>query len=175
MVSRYGAIYSLSIIFSIFHIYFFCKKNKLDFNFYFNISLYTILISLITSRLFGFFWFKFISREDTNLYSFINSTGFFYGGFIGGLIFLITYCSIKNFSFFEISDIFSLPLSLSQGIGRIGCFYAGCCFGKSISLFEIFLNKLPVQIIESIFCFNLFLFLSKKSKNKLYNGQIFFI
>ncbi len=103
----------------------------------------------------------------------MNSTGFFYGGFIGGLIFLIIYCLVKNISFFEIADIFSIPLSFSQGIGRIGCFLAGCCFGKSIYLFGIYFNKLPVQIIEAIFCSNLFLFLSKKSKNKIYNGQIF--
>lgn len=174
MVSTYGIFYSIAGISGIFYIYFFCKKKNLNFEFYFNIALFATLISLITSRLFGYFWFKIISKENINTFSFINSTGFFYGGFIGGLLFLAIFSSLKKISLFEIIDLFSPPLSLAQAIGRIGCFYAGCCWGRSIKIFGLYLNSFPTQILESIFCFILFLFLNKKLNKKLYNGQIFF-
>lgn len=173
MVSIYGIFYTIAGISSIFYIYLFCLKKKLKFEFYFNIAIFTILVSLISSRTFGYFWFKIINKENVHIFSFINSTGFFYGGFIGGLLFLIIYSYFKKLSFFEIADIFSPALSLAQAIGRIGCYYAGCCYGKNIKIFGIYFKKFPTQISESIFCLILFLYLNKKLNKRLYNGQIF--
>jgi phosphatidylglycerol:prolipoprotein diacylglycerol transferase len=59
----------------------------------------------------------------------------FFGGLIGGLISLALVNSLEfkerlNLSFND----FILPVVLCHGIGRLGCFFAGCCFGTLTEL-----------------------------------------
>jgi len=51
------------------------------------------------------------------------------GGALGSLIYGLK----KGMPLGKVYDIGVLPLPLAQAIGRIGCFYAGCCFGKPAS------------------------------------------
>jgi phosphatidylglycerol:prolipoprotein diacylglycerol transferase len=78
----------------------------------------------------------------------------FYGGAIGVLIFISIYSLILKF--FPAKDIpFLAPAAaISHAVGRVGCFLAGCCFGKECELLKqhefIFLHRIPVQLIEAI-------------------------
>lgn len=54
----------------------------------------------------------------------------FYGGFIGGVIGAFIYLRISHLSFSRTADAFGPGLAIAIGIGRIGCFLNGCCFGK---------------------------------------------
>lgn len=47
-----------------------------------------------------------------------------------------------------VSDSFLISFSITAGFGRIGCFTAECCFGKSFKN-----RRLPTQMIESVFHF----------------------
>lgn len=58
----------------------------------------------------------------------------FYGGFILALPVGILYLRWKKQSITGVLDILAPSLLLGVGIGRIGCFMAGCCFGKPTSL-----------------------------------------
>ena len=58
----------------------------------------------------------------------------FYGGFILALVAGILYLRWKKLPVAKVLDIFAPSLMLGVGIGRIGCFLAGCCFGKPTSL-----------------------------------------
>jgi phosphatidylglycerol:prolipoprotein diacylglycerol transferase len=58
----------------------------------------------------------------------------FYGGFILALIAGIIYLRWRKLSVAAVTDILAPPMILGTGIGRIGCFLAGCCFGKPTSL-----------------------------------------
>jgi phosphatidylglycerol:prolipoprotein diacylglycerol transferase len=60
----------------------------------------------------------------------ISGDGFvIYGGTIGGIAAVI-YCRIKKVSFQTYLDLLVLSVALAQGFGRIGCFLAGCCYGR---------------------------------------------
>ncbi len=80
----------------------------------------------------------------------------FYGGFILGLIGSIIYF---NYYKIKINDLSFMPIivSLGHGIGRIGCFFAGCCYGTHCDLpWSINLHgthRHPVQLYESILLF----------------------
>jgi len=54
----------------------------------------------------------------------------FYGGFILALGAAFGYVRWKKLSMSKIVDIMAPSLMLGTGIGRLGCFFAGCCFGK---------------------------------------------
>ncbi|MBP5294086.1 MAG: prolipoprotein diacylglyceryl transferase, partial [Lachnospiraceae bacterium] len=56
-----------------------------------------------------------------------------YGGLILGVLCCLFYVKkIRKTSFIRIFDIAAPSIAIGQGIGRIGCFLAGCCFGKEI-------------------------------------------
>jgi phosphatidylglycerol:prolipoprotein diacylglycerol transferase len=44
------------------------------------------------------------------------------------------YMRSKGLPFLKVADLFAPGLALGHGIGRIGCFAAGCCWGKPTNL-----------------------------------------
>ncbi len=52
-----------------------------------------------------------------------------YGSIIGGAIGVLLFCLIRKKNFFDVADVAAPCLVLGQGIGRIGCYFAGCCYG----------------------------------------------
>lgn len=52
-----------------------------------------------------------------------------YGSVIGGALGVCLYCLIHKRNFFDIADCIAPALILGQAIGRIGCYFAGCCYG----------------------------------------------
>ena len=53
-----------------------------------------------------------------------------YGGIIGGVLAGYIYCRVKKVKFFDYFDLVMPEVALAQGFGRIGCFFAGCCYGR---------------------------------------------
>lgn len=86
----------------------------------------------------------------------------FFGGLCGGVIgFLATYFAMRKTIKFDILDILKIaPLSITvaHAFGRIGCFLAGCCYGKHTDSwigmnFPNLGKVIPTQLIESVFLF----------------------
>ncbi len=103
-----------------------------------------------------------------------NSNFWLGGGFVfyGGLIFGGIYClSFIRLNKIEISktNIFLPALAIGHSIGRIGCFLAGCCFGKEtdhfLSVHMHNAQRYPVQIYESFGLLLIGVFLWKRGKN----------
>ena len=135
------------------------------------IGIFSILIGLLSAALFQAF------------YNLIAGKGFkfegmtFIGGLIGGVIafvglyFLYVYVinpRLKEKSFFK-SDmnkgiwyllrIAPISITIAHGFGRIGCFFAGCCYGKptvawyGIQFPGLHTKVIPTQLFEAIFLF----------------------
>lgn len=67
--------------------------------------------------------------------SVLGSEGFVvYGGIILGVLAAILYCKKKGLIFLEYFDLLSASVAVAQGFGRIGCFLAGCCYGRETDL-----------------------------------------
>lgn len=56
-----------------------------------------------------------------------------YGGFIGAGLVMFWYCLKHQIEFLRMADVVMPAVSLSHAIGRLGCFSAGCCWGKIAS------------------------------------------
>lgn len=112
---------------------------------------------------------------------FINEGGMaFHGGLAGGVIGAAIACRIKNISLFRILDLISPYAALGHAVGRIGCFFNGCCYGKPVAggIFAVTfpgetLARVPVQIYESISLIILFLVLRVIASRKKFEGQVF--
>lgn len=56
-----------------------------------------------------------------------------YGGFVTASLTIIAYCRIVGIDAGKVIDICVTYMSFSTSIGRLGCFAAGCCYGRPTS------------------------------------------
>jgi phosphatidylglycerol:prolipoprotein diacylglycerol transferase len=55
----------------------------------------------------------------------------FYGGLLLGLVLVIVFSKIFHFDAIKLLNLFTPPVVLGHAFGRIGCFFAGCCYGRT--------------------------------------------
>jgi phosphatidylglycerol:prolipoprotein diacylglycerol transferase len=54
----------------------------------------------------------------------------FYGGALGATFAVALFTRRRGWRFGQVADILAPALALGHVFGRLGCFFAGCCFGK---------------------------------------------
>jgi len=54
----------------------------------------------------------------------------FYGGFLGAATAAVVYMRLNRLPLRKTADILAPALVLGQAMGRLGCFLAGCCYGR---------------------------------------------
>lgn len=122
--------------------------------------------------------FSLYSQGKGSLWECVLISGnVFYGGLIGGVVALVICAKIFHFEVFEIFDVCASLLPLGQAIGRFGCFFNGCCYGKHYDGFLSIVYPVnggydsifPTWFFESFFCFSLFVFL-QMIIGKVYTG-----
>ncbi len=97
-----------------------------------------------------------------------------YGGLFGGLLLGTLYTLWRRWPILKLCDFFAPIAALAHGIGRIGCFFNGCCYGKRT---ESFLGvhfpgesyaKIPTQLYEALglFAVSAVLFLYARKKRR---------
>lgn len=128
-VHGYGLMIALGFLAAIIYASWQCKKKGLDDDFLFNLA----ILVLIFGWLGGKILYTIVEFKDflENPVSVIASEGFVvYGGILTGAITIIVYCRIKKKNFFEYVDVIVAGVAINQSLGRIGCFLAGCCYGR---------------------------------------------
>lgn len=71
-----------------------------------------------------------------------------YGGILGGIFTGWLYCRVTKIPFLKYFDLFMPSIALAQGFGRIGCFLAGCCYGRSTD------SRIGITFTDSAFAPN---------------------
>ena len=56
----------------------------------------------------------------------------FYGGAIGGTLSGVAFCWWKKIPVMKMADIGGPAIMLGLAVGRLGCFFAGCCHGAEV-------------------------------------------
>ncbi|WP_075721607.1 prolipoprotein diacylglyceryl transferase [Roseburia sp. 499] len=106
-----------------------------------------------------------------------------YGGIIGGVFASFLYCRIKKVDFVAYLDLVLPAVAFAQGCGRIGCFFAGCCYGRETeSVLGITYSHsnfapngvklIPTQIYSSIGDFAIAFLLMAYAKKKPAKGKV---
>jgi phosphatidylglycerol:prolipoprotein diacylglycerol transferase len=63
----------------------------------------------------------------------LGKGGVFYGGFLMATACSSLYFRVVGLPGWQVADCIAPGLALAQGMGRIGCFLAGCCWGTPTS------------------------------------------
>jgi len=189
-VHTYGFLMAVGVACGLWFIYAQAKKAGLDAVRIMDAAFYTIIVSLIGAKLVLFLsnagYYVSYPRE---LFSLARSGGVFQGGLAFGLVFALWYFHRKRIPTWKTADLIGPALALGHGFGRIGCFSAGCCYGRACSLpwavvfndpyaaqlTGVHLNEHmhPVQLYEAVLNFLNFGLLFLILKKKKFDGQVF--
>ena len=127
-----------------------------------------------------------LQRDPWHPIRFTEGGYVWYGGLILALIVSYFYLKKKKMPLMKYLDILTPGGMLGLGIGRIGCFLAGCCYGKQTDLFwgVVFTQSIPknlrglhlhpTQLLSAINAFALmFILLIILLKTKIKTGATF--
>ncbi|MCL5286707.1 MAG: prolipoprotein diacylglyceryl transferase [Acidobacteria bacterium] len=108
-------------------------EDGLDGDRVWNLGVYAVLSGLVVAKVWLVLamWDYFVANpREIFALSTLQSGGTFYGGVLGALVLVIFYARFAKLPFLPLADAYAPCAALGAMLGRIGCFSAGCCYGK---------------------------------------------
>jgi phosphatidylglycerol:prolipoprotein diacylglycerol transferase len=111
------------------------RRHGLDGAKLMDFGIYIIISALLGAKLMliavEFDYFKSQPRE---LFSLVRAGGVFYGGLIAALAVGLWLVGRYKLPAWKTADMIAPGIALGHVIGRMGCFLAGCCYGRPANL-----------------------------------------
>ena len=153
-----------------------------------DLSFYVLIAGVLGARIVYIFTVPhaFLSNP-LEIFKIWNGGLVFYGGFIGAFCTLLFFVKKNKVSLLKYLDIYAPAIALGHFFGRLGCFSAGCCYGRQCDYFwsVVFLNPdslapngvalHPTQLYSAFANILIFIFLYFFRYRKRFNGQVFFL
>ena len=161
------------------------EKEGLDSQKVLDLCFYVMVSALLGARLlYVIVEYRYFLDSPLEIFKFWKGGLVFYGGLILGVLISLWYLKRNQMPMWKTADLLAPSIALGQLIGRWGCFFAGCCYGKktdvtwgitftdprSLAPLEISLH--PTQVYLSLNAVFIFIFLMWLSKRKVFDGQI---
>lgn len=187
----YGLMAALGLMVGLSVCVHFARRQGIDPEKAWNLGILAILAAIAGAKIFllvddwGYFsqhWGEFFSLST------LRAGGVWYGGLLLALAASAWYIRRNHLPVLKVCDAFAPGVALGHAIGRIGCFAAGCCYGKPTTLpwGVTFTNPLaaqwsgtplgvplhPTQLYESVVEVANFLVLAWLLKRKKFDGQV---
>src|SRR6266481_2467385 len=110
------------------------QRRGLDANRVLDLGIYIIISALVgAKRLLLITDFKSFTADPRELLTLARSGGVFYGGLIVAVVVALWYIRRVGLPLWTTCDVFAPGIALGHVVGRFGCLFAGCCFGKPTS------------------------------------------
>jgi len=188
----YGLLVSLGVLVGLWISVRNSAKQGIDPENAWNFGILVVLCGIVGAKILYIIndWSTYVAhpREIFSV-STLQAGGVFSGGLIGALIAAVWFIRKHHMPALATCDAFAPGLALGHAIGRIGCFAAGCCYGKPTTHFwgVTFTNPLasalvgtplgvplePTQLFESAVELANFFILMWMLKRKKFDGQVF--
>jgi phosphatidylglycerol:prolipoprotein diacylglycerol transferase len=107
------------------------KTRGLDPTRVMDLGIYIIISALVGAKLLLLVTdFQTFKSNPAELFNLLREGGVFYGGLIVAVTVALWYIRRVGLPLWTTCDVFAPGIALGHVIGRFGCFFAGCCFGK---------------------------------------------
>lgn len=180
-IHGYGLMIAIGIIAALTAGIFLAKRKGINPDELYNLTFIAVIGGFMCAKILYCIveWKTFIDEPLKTL----GSDGFVvYGGIIGGTLLCGLYCRFKKLSFLKYFDVVLPSVAIAQGFGRIGCFLAGCCYGRETDSFVgiTFKNSnyapnnvslIPTQLFSSAGCFLMAAVLFFYARKKRIDGR----
>ncbi len=140
-IGTYGFFVAAGLLIGLFAASKLAKRHGVDPNLITDIVFLGVVLGILGARItyilvnFGDFSSTFSDPNRSPMEYILSRQGFVFGG---GIILAIAgsvlYIRRKKQRLWLVADVFAPAMPLGHAIGRIGCFFAGCCWGKVCSL-----------------------------------------
>lgn len=144
----------------------------------YDFSLWMIVAGIIGSRVF----FIFLNLPDfvadpQQIFMVQNGGLAWQGGLVFGCLAGILFARKKKLSLRMMADLAAPYLALGQAIGRLGCFFNGCCYGKPVAWGLYFpvhhAHLYPTQLFDTVMLGGIFFILKAYRKHAKIQGEVF--
>ncbi|ETA81701.1 prolipoprotein diacylglyceryl transferase [Youngiibacter fragilis] len=182
VIHGYGLMIAIGIICALFLFEKRASARGCDKNSIYNLSLISLLSGFIGAKLL-YCIVEFETIWDNPQLALSGSGFVVYGGIISGIAAAMIYCKRKDLRFLSYFDLAAPSIALAQGVGRIGCFLAGCCYGRETnSAFGIAFKQsliapngvklIPTQLLSSAGDFMIAAILLLYTQRERKQGQV---
>jgi phosphatidylglycerol:prolipoprotein diacylglycerol transferase len=190
-IYTYGVLVALGFVLGIWWSTREAKRVGIRSDFVLDLSFYIIIAALVGSRILYILidWRRY-AEHPADVFKIWEGGLVFYGGFIGAVLTSVYYIRKHRQSFLRVADVFMPGLALGHAIGRLGCFAAGCCYGRptdpnawyavifpsnAYSLAPVGVPLIASQLLESAAALVIFLALVFFARRKKFDGEIFLL
>lgn len=148
-----------------------------------------VIVGVIGAKcLYIFVTFLQHGSEAFSLHNLLSNGLVWYGGIICALLFVYWHFRRVGVPLLPGLDISAPLIAIGHAFGRIGCFLAGCCYGRPTQFFfgvqfshggsaEVFPGMAlhPTQLYEAGGLFFLFFLLMRRLLHRRFEGEVFFL
>ena len=107
------------------------RRRGLDSTRVLDLGIYIIISALVGAKLLLLVTdFRSFADNPRALLDLLRSGGVFYGGLIVAVAVALLYIRRIGLPLWTTCDVFAPGIALGHVVGRLGCFFAGCCYGK---------------------------------------------
>jgi phosphatidylglycerol:prolipoprotein diacylglycerol transferase len=136
-IYTYGVLVASGVLLAIWYARRQAPRAGLDPDRVWNLGIYGILSALVGAKIWlvltAWDYYAANPRQVFSIETF-QSGGTFYGGVVGGMLTIGLYTYFQKMPLLPVLDTFTAVVPLGHAIGRLGCFAAGCCYGKPTTM-----------------------------------------
>ena len=154
-----------------------------------DMAVYVLIAGLVGAKiLLVVVEWSYYAHNPRELLSILQSGGVFYGGLIGAFPVAWWYARKHALPPWRTADVLAPAVAIGQAIGRLGCFAAGCCYGRpaevpwAVTFRDAYASRTvgtpldvplhPTEIYEAIACLAIFFLLTGIARRKRFDGQV---
>lgn len=188
----YGFLVSLGVLFGLWISVRNSEKQGIDGEKAWNLGILVVLCGILGAKvLYVINDWSYYAAHPADIFSVntLQAGGVFSGGLVAALVAAAWYIRRHHLPALATCDAFAPGLAIGHAIGRLGCFSAGCCWGKptnawwGVTFTNPIANELvgtplghplePTQLFEAAVEFANFVLLTWLLTRKRFDGQVF--
>ncbi|HVP44052.1 MAG TPA: prolipoprotein diacylglyceryl transferase family protein, partial [Terriglobales bacterium] len=157
-LATYGVLAAVGLLTGLWVIVWCARRQGMDEEKTWNLGVLAILSAIVGAKLLLIaIDARYYAAHPGEIFSLgtLQAGGVYEGGLVVGLLASYWYIRRNRMAVLATCDVFAPGVALGHGIGRLGCFAAGCCFGKPTDLpwgvtftnpLANFINQTPLGI-----------------------------